>query len=35
MSLVPIPIPEAAMPDWPTEGARVQRQAFGYTTTAD
>ena len=35
MSLVPIPVPETAMLDWPTaEGERALRQALGYTATA-
>ncbi len=36
MRPVPISVPEAAMPDWPTaKGERALCQALGYTTTAD
>jgi hypothetical protein len=35
MSLVPILVLEAVMPDWPTaEGMRAMHQALGYTATA-
>jgi hypothetical protein len=36
MSSVAVPVPETAMPDWPTaEGERALRQALGYTATTN
>jgi hypothetical protein len=36
MTSVPVPVPKAAMPDWPAAaGERALRQALGYIATAD